>query len=296
VRSRSLRYVFAVTAAVVCILALTTAGFSQAAPAGQGQAAPSLNSGGGQQAPQAQQGGRAQRPAPPSAPAPRRADGRIIIGAVPGQAPGGWSGGATTLPQGILEKIPFQPWAKAVYDQRQIDQFEPHTRCKASGAARQFATPYGTEFVEIADLKRIYIMDNGGPHSFRIIYMDGRQHPTDLVPTNYGHSIGRWEGDTLVVDTVGFNEKFWIDTRGTPHTEQLHYVERFTRKDMNTLEYIATIDDPGAYTQPWTTNAFTLRWRPNSDPFEYVCQDNNHGPELMLGSQEEVDRTRIFVP
>jgi len=266
-------------AAALSMLALTAAGFSQAAPPA------SLNA-----------GTRARPPAPPSAPAPRRADGRIIIGAVPGSAPGGWSGGATTLPQGMLEKVPFQPWAKAVYDQRQIDQFEPHTRCKASGGARQFATPYGTEFVEIADLQRIYIMDNGGPHSFRIIYMDGRSHPANLVPTNYGHSIGHWEGDTLVVDTVGYNEKFWIDTRGTPHTEKLHFIERFTRKDMNTLEYVVTIDDPGAYTQTWTTNPFTLRWRPDSDPFEYVCQDNNHGPELMLGSQEEVDRTRIFVP
>ena len=301
-RSRSMKHVFAVIAAFVCVLALTTAGFSQAAPAAAQRGAAPAQQGQGQQPAAAPQGGRgggnaaaARPPAPPSPPTPRRADGRPIIGAVPGQAPGGWSGGLTTLPQGMLDKVPFQPWAKAVYDQRQIDQFEPHTRCKASGAARQFATPYGTEFVDIADLQRIYIMDNGGPHSYRIIYMDGRQHPKDLEPTNYGHSIGHWEGDTLVVDTVGYNEKFWIDTRGTPHTEQLHWVERFTRKDLNTLEVAVTIDDPGAYTAPWS-NTFTLRWRPNADPFEYLCQDNNHGPELMLGSQEEVDRTRLFVP
>jgi len=229
---------------------------------------------------------------------PLRADLMESRGLVPPQDnPGRWNGGPTTLPQGILEKVPFQPWARAVYDQRQIDQFEPHTRCKASGVSRQFSTPYGTEFVDMEkDLKRIYILDMGGPNSYRIIYMDGREHPKDFTPTNYGHSVGHWEGDTLVVETVGLNEKFWMDTRGTPHTDKLKFTERFTRTDMNTLQYQATIDDPGTYTAPWTTGVFTMRWAANVDPFEYICQDNNHGPELMLGSQTEIDNTKFFVP
>jgi hypothetical protein len=202
----------------------------------------------------------------------------------------------TTLPQGQLDKIPFQPWARAVYDIRQIDQFEPHTRCKASGVSRQFSTPYGTEFVEAPDLQRMYIMDNGGPNSYRIIYLDGRSFPENIPPTNYGYSIGHWEKDTLVVETRGLNEKFWLDTRGTPHTAQLKFTERFTRSDMNTLHYQATIDDPGAYTAPWTTTDFTLRWRPGEELFEYICQQANQGPTLMIGSQEEVDNTRFFVP
>jgi len=218
------------------------------------------------------------------------------MGSMPGTETGRWSGGPTTLPPRNLDEVPWQPWARIVYDQRQIDQFEPHTRCKASGGSRQFSTPYGTEFVEVPDLQRMYIMDEGGPHSYRIIYMDGRQHPKDLLPTNYGHSIGSWDGDTLVVDTIGFNEKFWLDTRGTPHTEKLHFIERFTRTDSNTLQYQATIDDPGAYTKTWTTPMFTMRWTANADLFEYICQDNNHGPELMLGSQESVDRSILFVP
>ena len=205
----------------------------------------------------------------------------------------------TTLPTApmTVEKIPFQPWARAVYDQRQIDQFEPHTRCKASGVSRQFSTPYGTEFVDREkDLKRIYILDMGGPNSYRIIYMDRTEHPKNLVPTNYGDSIGHWEGDTLVVETVGLNEKFWLDTRGTPHTSKLKFTERFTRVNKDTLQYQATIDDPGAYTAPWTTTTFMLRWQPNEDPYEYICQENNHGPELMLGSQSEIDNTKFFVP
>ena len=218
------------------------------------------------------------------------------MGSMPGTATGRWNRGPTTLPPRNLDEVPFQPWARIVYDQRQIDQFEPHTRCKASGASRQFSTPYGTEFLEVPDLQRFYIMDEGGPHSYRIVYMDGRPHPKNLVPTNYGHSIGSWDGDTLVVDTVGFNEKFWIDTRGTPHTTQLHFIERFTRTDFNTMQYQATIDDPGAYTKTWTTPVFSMVWGANQDLFEYVCQDNNKGPELMLGSQESVDRSILYVP
>ena len=236
-------------------------------------------------------------PAPPAAPTPRWPDGKPILGSVPGQPVGGWGAGVTTLPRGLkLDEIPFQPWDRAAYDIRQIDQFEPHTRCKASGVSRQFSTPYGTEFVEVPDLKRMYVMDNGGPNSYRIIYLDGRSFPANIPLTNYGYSIGRWEGDTLVVETRGLNEKFWLDTRGTPHTAQLKFIERYTRSDMNTLKYQATIDDPGAYTKPWTTTEFTLRWRPGDELFEYICQQFNQGPELMLGSQEEIDNTRFFVP
>ena len=148
--------------------------------------------------------------------------------------------------------MPFQPWAKALFDDREKHELEPHARCKASGMTRQFLTPYGTEFVEIAELKRIYIFDVGGPHTFRTIYMDGRSHPKNLTPSYYGHSIGWWEGDTLVVDSVGFNESFWWDRRGLPHTEQLHFVERFTRTDSRNMRYEFTVDDPGAYTKPFS--------------------------------------------
>jgi len=294
VRIRFTKNVFTLLTVLIAMLALVASGYAQAPQQGQQQGQGQRGGQGAQGQGQGQRGGRGQ--AAPSLPTPRRADGKPWIGSFPGQKPGRWNGGPTTLPQGQLDKIPFQPWARAAYDQRQIDQFEPHTRCKASGVSRQFSTPYGTEFVDVPDLQRIYILDMGGPNSFRIIYMDGRPHPQNLSPTNYGHSIGRWEGDTLVVETVGLNEKFWLDTRGTPHTSKLKFTERFTRPDMNTLQYQATIDDPGAYTAPWTTNVFTMRWSPNLDPFEYICQDNNYGPELMLGSQSEIDNTKFFVP
>jgi hypothetical protein len=285
---------FALVVAVAADAAAQAGGAGAAgAPAGRG-AAPA---GGQGRAGGGRAGGRGAAAAPAAAPTPRGADGKPILGSVPGQPVGGWGAGVTTLPQRQqLEDIPFQPWARAAYDIRQIDQFEPHTRCKASGVSRQFSTPYGTEFVEVADLQRMYIMDNGGPNSYRIVYMDGRSFPANIPPTYYGYSIGRWEGDTLIVETRGLNEKFWLDTRGTPHTSQLKFTERMTRSDMNTLKYQATIDDPGAYTKPWTTTEFELRWRPGDELFEYICQQYNQGPEMMLGTQEDVDNSRFYVP
>lgn len=253
-----------------------------------------LTTGSGLAAERGGQGNEASEPAPPT---PRWPDGTPIMGSVPGQEVGGWGAGVRSLPQDQdLDEIPFQPWARGVYDARQFDQFEPHTRCKASGGARQFATPYGTEFVDAPELERMYIMDNGGPNSYRIIYLDGREFPEEIEPSNYGYSIGHWEGDTLMVETRGLNEKFWMDARGSPHTEDLKFIERFTRLDMNTMQYQATIDDPGAYTRPWTTTKFLLDWRPGDELFEYICQQYNQGPQLMIGSQEDVDNTKFFVP
>ncbi len=307
-RRSKLTILLAIGGATLLFLALTTTGIGQGGTPAAGQrgaqapalpGAPAAGAAGGQGRGGGNRGGgqgRGGGNAAPAQPTPRWPDGKPMMGSVPGQPTGRWSGGPTRMAARDLDQVPFQPWAKAVFQQRQIDQFEPHTRCHASGASRQFSTPYGTELLEMRDLQRIYIMDEGGPHSYRIIYMDGRQHPAKLIPSNYGHSIGHWEGDTLVVDTVGYNEKFWMDTAGTPHTAQLHFVERFTRSDFNTLQYQATIEDSGAYTAPWTTAMFTMRWTANSDLFEYICQDNNHGPELMIGSQESEDRSRQFVP
>ena len=113
--------------------------------------------------------------------------------------------------------------------------------------------------------------------------MDGRKHPSDPDPTWYGHSIGKYEGDTLVVDTIGYNDKFWFDFAGNPHTEQLHTIERFNRKDLGTLNVQIQIIDPGAYSKPFTVN-FTASLRPKEDLMEYMCQegqqDAKHHAEL----------------
>jgi hypothetical protein len=160
---------------------------------------------------------------------------------------------------------------------------------------RQFQTPYGVDIVDLPEQKVIYLMDVGGPHTIRTIHMDGREHPKDYVPTAYGHSVGRWEGDTLVVDTVGFNEKFWLDRLGTPHTEKMRVTEKFTRTSMTQMRHEYTVDDPMTYTAPWTA-ASNMSFRPEEELFEFICQDNNKGDELMVGAGTSVDRTSPIVP
>ena len=228
--------------------------------------------------------------AAPAAPAPRFPDGTMRLGALPGQT-GTWNGGG-----GGNADVPYQPWARAISNYRRVNEFEPHTRCKPSGGPRQFLTPYGVEIVELPELKRIMIMDIGGPHTFRTIYMDGRPHPKDLQPSFYGHSIGTWDKDTLVVDTIGFNEKFWIDRGQAPHTEKLHLIEKFTRTDMNNMTYELTVEDPGVYTAIWSRSS-AMTFRAGTELFEYVCQDNNFAPELLVGSElDKVDRSSQIVP
>ena len=236
-------------------------------------------------------GGRG-RGAAPQTPAPRNAQGRVVLG-----GKGVWtpSGFGITAPLLAEDKTPYQPWAKALFEYRQANELEPHTRCKPSGFVRQFLTPYGVEFVELPDIQRIYIFDIGGPHTYRTIYMDGRPHPDKVAPSYYGHSIGRWDGDTLVVDTVGYNEAFWMDRRGMPHTDQLHTTERFTRTSLQQIRYDVTVDDPGAYTAPWSSG-FTLAWNEGQELFEYICQQSNYAGELMVGEMNSVDRSSPIVP
>ena len=181
-----------------------------------------------------------------------------------------------------LSQVPFQPWARALFADRVQHRREPYTRCKPSPAARGVATAYGTQFLDVPELRRLYILETGGAHSYRTIFMDGRAHPQNLSPSYRGHSVGHWEGDTLVVDTVGFNEGAWIDNLGMPTTEKLHTIERFTRTDFTTIKYEITVDDPGAYTATWKSG-FYMRWTPGVESFEFVCQDNNKATDLMVG-------------
>jgi len=261
--------------------------------------------------------------APGMTPPPRDANGRAVLGSVPGQV-GSWEGFGSrpmlrildVVPEGSIiaftpaeeaindpdnfpkpleSTIPYQPWAKALFAARSRTRFEPYTRCKPSGGAREVATAYGTQFVEFPEQQKMYIFPTGGPRHYRVIYLDGRGHPENLKPTYHGHSIGHWEGDTLVVDTVGFNEKMWFDSDGSPHTTQLHLSERFTRVSLERLKYEITIDDPGAYTSSWSSG-FYMFWTPG-ESFQFVCQDANLAIDLMLGTEyESIDRSQPFYP
>jgi hypothetical protein len=251
----------------------------------------------------------AQRGAPtPSGPTPRLADGTPNLGRVPGEK-GIWNvpwirnmglriektesgsdlpsvGGAVGLVGHDPKRdgsrfeplVPFMPWSAALYDYHVANEskYDPEGYCLPPGGPRMMATPYPMEIIQLPEQKRIVMTFEGATHIWREIYMDGRPHPSGdaLNPTYLGHSVGHWEGDTLVVDAVGFNEATWIDYSGHPHTDLLHVVEKLTRPDKNRLHYEVTIDDPGAYTKPWTA-AWNIAWRANGELAEYICQENN---------------------
>ena len=224
-------------------------------------------------------------------PVPRLPDGRISFSGPP-EVIGNWDGPVGTslandkiydamfsqqrnLPTNMdIEKVPFQPWARKLYEERRANygRDDPHTRCKPSGGPRMFHTPYGFEVLDLTD--QIIFISVGSPHSWKLVYMDGRPHPEKPAPSWFGHSVGRWEGDTLVIDTVGFNDKFWMERNGFPHTQQLHLIERLSRPDFNTLKYEVTIDDPGAYTETWS-GGWLISWGDGNEPFDYLCQENN---------------------
>ncbi|HKE86446.1 MAG TPA: hypothetical protein VKB50_21960 [Vicinamibacterales bacterium] len=230
-----------------------------------------------------------------SAPAPRWPDGRINLGAPMGEKglwerrnehlvvnPQSYQADATKSARIHIDQVPLQPWARALTNHRHSLALasEPYTRCKPAGGPRQFMSPYGLEILDLPELQRIYVFNVANAQSYRTIYMDGRSHPNDLQPSYLGHSVGRWDGDTLVIDSVGFNENTWMNRDGLPHTTQLHLAERLTRVNFDTLNYEVTIDDPGAYTAPWTSG-YTLGWSKGLELFEYVCQENNISPESM---------------
>ena len=234
----------------------------------------------------------------PSKPAPRWPDGHVRLGVVPGET-GYWSSTAASILEetganvrmnadGLLANIadagkvaPFQPWAKGLYEYRQktLLKDDPMASCLPPGGPRQFQVPYGIQIVEQSEKKRVLVMSGGGNRNWRLINLDARKHqPDDLIPTYYGDSVGQWEGDTLVMDTIGFNERFWFTNGGLPHTESLHLTERLSRPDFNTLKYEVRVDDPGAYTRPWS-GSWTLQWIPNQEIEEYFCDEYNRDNE-----------------
>jgi hypothetical protein len=235
-------------------------------------------------------------------PAPRFADGTVNLGSI-GSADGHWDAGVGNLseqsvamegaflvnPDDIDRVAPFRPWAKALVQYRlaTLGRDDPHPRCVGNGGPRQFHTPIGIEIVQDRDHQRIYVLSGGGPHSWREIYMDGRQHPQpdDYDPSYFGHSIGHWVDDVLVVDTVGFNERFWFARRptGMVHTDALHLIERISRPDFETLHYEVTIDDLKAYTRPWTAS-WDIPWS-DEEMIEYFCQDNNRDLDNLVGPE-----------
>ena len=237
-------------------------------------------------------------------PTPRWPDGHPRLGPEPGEK-GYWAAiGPVSLVEttagnirmnndGLLANLtdagkvaPFQPWAKGLYEyrQRNLLKDDPMVSCLPPGGPRQFQAAGGLQILEQPERQRLFVLSGGGNRNWRLIYLDGRANPQseDVSPTYFGYSSGKWQGDTLVMDTVDFNERFWFTNGGLPHTESLHLTERISRPDFDTLKYEVTVNDPGAYTRPWTSS-WNLRWQAGRDIEEYFCQDNPRDAEHMIG-------------
>ena len=177
------------------------------------------------------------------------------------------------------EDPPLRPEAEKIFQQRVYDNshhdpdvsVDPTEKCIPPGVPRSMLQAPPWEITHTPSRVVIIYEYQAIP---RQIFMDGRAHPSDQEPTYMGHSTGKYEGDTLVIDTVGFNDKTWLDPMGLPHSESMHVIEHLRRTDHDTLVDEVTIDDPKTYTKPWTAQ-ITFKLHADWQIQEYVCTENN---------------------
>ncbi len=212
---------------------------------------------------------------PVEGPLPRQANGRPDL-------TGLWlrRGGIGNITQGLKpgETLPLLP-ATLTRMRALMAKDDPQLHCLPLPTPR--ANPYPFRFVETPT--HIFLL-NESMHGYRQIFMDGRGHPPadELQPSWQGHSTGRWEGDTLVVDTVGINDTTWFDNYGHLHSDRLHVVERFTRQNLGNLDIQIVIDDPGAYSRPFTLQ-FNAQLMTGQELMEYICEENNQDINYIEG-------------
>lgn len=214
-----------------------------------------------------------------AAPTPRTADGKPDLSGV-------WSGpGPGSYDRNVARDLSpkdIQPWAEAIYQQRVRDM--------GKDAPRAACLPDPFPYYHMVDVARfvqtpalIVILYQGTTNSVhRTIFTDGRELPKDPNPTWMGYSVGHWEGDTMVVDTAGFNDRGWLDIEGHPHTEALHITERFRRRDFGHMDLEMTIDDPKTFTRPFTLK-IPKTLDADTDLLESVCENDRSVPHMLGG-------------
>jgi hypothetical protein len=221
---------------------------------------------------------------PPTA-IPRTADGKPNLSAPAPRLPDGtpdfsgiWNtptGYLRNLAKDLKEDVPFQPWAKALYDERAAGlhwKEEPDANCLPQGVPKVLVAPAPWRLVQTPGV--IFFVHE----AFNLwwqVFTDGREFAPspDIAPTWHGYSTGKWDGDTLIVDSRGFNGRVWLDQLGKPSTESLHVTTRFRRKDFGHMDLQITIDDPKAYTKPWSV-AVPADLLANTDLMEFICLEN----------------------
>ncbi len=211
-----------------------------------------------------------------TAPAPRGPDGKPLLNGI-------WQMNGKYL-QNIAadmkpEDVPYQPWAKQLVDARRNgarNRDDPAAKC-IPGMPKLDALPYPFKIIETPGM---VMMLFEGFTTFRQIFTDGRELPKDPNPAWFGYSVGKWEGDDFVVNTIGIKDSTWLDNVGRPHSDALHLIERFHRRDFGHMDIDLTIDDPKAYTKPWTVKE-DLRLLPDTSLLEYICENNKDYDHLI---------------
>ena len=233
----------------------------------------------------------------PSQPVPRGADNKPLLSAPAGRS-GYWVPTRTTLMEdgvkvamsanGHLDNIadapkvaPLQAWALALYQTRQRNFLRSDPTfllCRPPSGPRNFLNPYGIQLLEDRELQRVFVIAGDGNNDWYLIYTDGRALDSEAFQLDAGnllyngHNSAHWEGDTFVIESSGYNERFWLPG-GLPHSEHMHVTEKLTRTDYDTLRMELTINDPATYTRAWKSS-WTLKWLEGQDPPEHYCQDN----------------------
>src|SRR5262252_480530 len=257
------RYV-SVATAIATVMLLSSNAIAQA-PAGAGQG----RGGGGR--------GRGGAPDAPTGPVPRTADGKPDF-------TGNWQPNAIGQNVDMIGagvEVPMLPEAKALYDKRKaaLGREDPEARCLPPGVPRMSTTPYPWRIIQTPKL--IVIVYEGGAHIWRQVFMDGRPHDPKVEQTWLGDSIGHWDGDALVIETVGQNDITWIDAAGIPHSPDMKVTERITRPDLGHLEIVHTIEDPKMFSRPWTFTSKPSMLK--GELIEYICQENNKDVDHLVG-------------
>jgi hypothetical protein len=205
-----------------------------------------------------------------NAPTPKTTDGKLDLSGI-------WRADTMRYNENLLPpgtQAPMLPWAAELYKHR-VDTHgydRPMTFCMPHGVPDAM-TVAGLPF-KILQMPGETVLLFEEFHKYRQIHTDGRKLPVDPDPAWYGYSIGRWEGDTFVVETSGFKEGSWLDNSGHPHTEALHTTERFRRINFGRMDLQVTIDDAKAYTRPWTSDTLHFLLQPDTELLEHLCENN----------------------
>ena len=201
-----------------------------------------------------------------SKPAPRMPDGKPDLS-------GFWQG---PLLRSMFESVggpPFTPDGQAAYQFNLTKSVNPEALCLFAGIPR--ASISGVPFEIVQNANRVAFLYELMT-TWRSIPVDGRSHPKDIEPSFFGNGVGRWDGDTLVIDSIGFKDKLsWVDDDAHPHSDAMHVVERWRRTDADHLAHEVTVEDPKFYTKPWTFRRVFTHMKPGQEVMEFACDENN---------------------